>query len=462
MKRHHIIPILVATCVAMPQALRAQHTATGYFVDGYTYRYEMNPALANEQNFVAMPALGNVNIGIQGNLGLNDVLYNVNGKTTTFLNPGVSTGEFLGNISDKNKFMADVKVNILSGGFKAWGGYNTVSINARANVGAIIPGNLLRLAKQGVENGTYDISDLNAHAEAYAELAFGHSRQLNEQWRVGGSLKFLFGLGNIDAQFDKAQLTLEENEWSVVANAEVQSSVKGLQYETETKLRGAEGEQTAHTYVNDIDIDGYGLSGFGLAIDLGAEFTLDERWKFSAALLDFGFISWSNNMVASTNGDRYFNTDTYLFNFDEDAVHNTEDEWDRFTEGLSDLYELQDNGDQGGRTKMLGATLNLGAEYTLEAYDKLAFGLLSTTRIHGKYSWTDLRLSANVAPVDIFSASISGAVGTCGCSFGWLLNLHMTGLNVFIGMDHLLGSLAKQGVPLNSNSAGNVGINFLF
>ena len=444
----------------------AQHTATGYFNQGYTYRNEMNPALAPEdslsKNYIAMPVLGNVNVGLQGNLGVKDVIYNVNGRTTTFLNAGVSSSEFLSNIHDNNEVNADIKINILSAGFKAFGGYNTISINTRASISANVPGSLLRLAKEGVKNGTYDISDLSAHADAYAELAFGHSRRLNDQWRVGASLKLLFGLGNVDADFDKALLTLNENEWSVEANAEVQASIKGLEYITETKMRGAEGEQTAHTYINDLDLDGYGLSGFGLAVDLGAEFTLDEQWKFSAALLDFGFISWSNNYVASTNGDRYFNTDTYLFSFDDNAYHNTDDEWDRFAEGLADLYELQDNGDQGGRTKMLAATLNFGAEYTLPAYQRLSFGLLNTTRLHGQYSWTDFRLSANVEPVDIFSASLSLAAGTYGCSFGWMLNLHMTGLNLFFAMDHMLGSLSSEGVPLNSNASANFGLNFLF
>lgn len=245
-------------------------------------------------------------------------------------------------------------------------------------------------------------------------------------------------------------------------HAEVNASIKGLEYITETKMRGAEGEQTEHKYIDDIDIDGYGLSGFGFAVDLGAEYTLNKQWKFSAAVLDLGFISWSNNYVASTNGDRYFNTDTYLFSFDDNAYHNTEDEWDRFAEGLADLYELQDNGDQGGRTKMLAATLNFGAEYTLPAYQRLSFGLLNTTRLHGQYSWTDFRLSANVEPVDILSASLSFAAGTYGCSIGWMANLHMTGLNFFVAMDHTLGSVSSEFVPLGSNASVNLGLNFLF
>lgn len=135
---------------------------------------------------------------------------------------------------------------------------------------------------------------------------------------------------------------------------------------------------------------------------------------------------------------------------------------DRLGEGIATLYELQDNGDQGGRTKMLGATLNLAAQYRFPYYDKLTFGLVNTTRIQGAYSWTDFRLSANVAPVKIFSAGASLAAGSYGVAFGWILNLHMTGFNFYLGMDRTLGSLAKQGLPLSSNGSVNLGINFLF
>lgn len=33
---------------------------------------------------------------------------------------------------------------------------------------------------------------------------------------------------------------------------------------------------------------------------------------------------------------------------------------------------------------------------------------------------------------------------------------------MFLGMDHTLGKLAKQGLPLSSNAAVNLGINFPF
>lgn len=454
--------IIAMATLAIPSVAMAQYTNSAYFIDEYTYRHELNPAFGNEKSYVAMPILGNTNVSLVGNLDLSDIIYNVNGKTTTFMNPGVSASEFLGNISDKNKLNVNLKLEILSAGFKGFGGYNTIGLNLRYNTGVTVPGSLLQLAKEGPANKTYDISDFNVHADAYVELAFGHSRQLNDQWRVGGKLKFLIGGGNIDAEFEKAQLTLNDDSWTAVTNATIQTSLKGFTYLEESTMRGPEGSQTEHTYVNDMDIDGAGVNGFGLAVDLGAEYKLDDQWSFSASLLDLGFISWSNNMVASTNGDRTFNTDKYIFNVDDETSNSFENEMDRFTEGLSALYELQDNGDEGGRTKMLGATLNLAAQYTLPAYDKLNFGLMNTTRIQGAYSWTDFRLSANVAPVKMFSAGVSTSLGTYGFSFGWLLNFHATGFNLFLGMDRTLGSLSKQFVPLSSNASVNLGLNFLF
>ena len=63
----------------------AQETKSGYFTEGYLYRYSMNPALGNDKNFVSIPALGNINVGLRSNIGVDNILYNVNGKTTTFL-----------------------------------------------------------------------------------------------------------------------------------------------------------------------------------------------------------------------------------------------------------------------------------------------------------------------------------------------------------------------------------------
>lgn len=319
-----------------------------------------------------------------------------------------------------------------------------------------LPREVFSLLKEGVANQSYDIRDIGAHADAFAEIAFGHSRDINKQWRVGGTLKFLLGGANMDAKFNQARLDLGVDNWSVVADAELQSSVKGLTYKTDVN------DDTHHRYVSGIDVDGTGLNGFGMALDLGAVYTLNQDWQFSASVLDFGFIHWNNNIVASTNGERQFYTDRYTFNADNDADNSFDNEWKKLRNDFSAIYELDDMGDRGGRTTMLSATLNFAGQYTLPVYRNLTFGLMNTTKIQGAYSWTDFRLSANVAPVKIFSATANMAVGSYGCGFGWLANLHVTGFNLFLGMDHTLGKLTKDGVPLSSNASVNFGMNVLF
>lgn len=448
--------ILGAVCAAVPMSAMSQTTRSGYFLEDYTYRFELNPAYGNSRNFIAMPALGNVNANLNGTLGVSDVLYNVDGRTTTFLNPNISAEEALGNIGDKPRVGADVKLTLLAAGFKAWGGYNTLTINAHASTDIHLPKSVFSLLKEGVANKTYDISDISAFATAYAEIALGHSHKINDKWRVGGTLKFLVGGGYVDVALNKAQLALGQDDWSIVANGDIEANVKGLKYKTK------ENDRTHHRYVSGAEVDGTGINGFGVAVDLGATYQPSRDWTVSAAIIDLGFIGWNNNMLASTNGDKSFNTDRYTFNVDDTQGNSFSKEWDKIRDDISSIYELEDMGDTGGKTRMLGATMNVGVEYTLPVYRKLSFGLLNTTRIQGCYSWTDFRLSANVSPVKCFNAGVNMTAGTYGVGLGWLLNFHTKGFNLFLGMDRTPGKLAKQFVPLSSNASVNIGMNFLF
>jgi hypothetical protein len=431
----------------------AQHTTSGYFLDNYNYRYEMNPAFGNENNkFISLPVAGNINAGMLGNLGVSDVIYTRSGKTMLFTNPEITTAEVMKNISDKNTFGANVKLDIMSVGFKGFGGYNAVSIKAVANANVNVPGALFSLAKEGVANATYDISDMRVRAESYAEIALNHSHNITKDLRIGGTLKFLVGVGAADAYFNQASLTLGENDWTAVTNADIYASLGGFQYDHDID------SDTGREYVSGGNFDdGFKIQGFGMALDLGAEYKFRD-FTFSAALLDLGFIDWGKTHYASTNGTQTFNTDAYTFNVDDDATNSFDNEWDNFTANLDKLYQLSDNGIINSRTRMLAATMNIGVQYELPYYRRLSFGLLNTTHFNAPFTWTQFRLSANVRPVNCFSASANVAVGTYGTDFGWLLNFNTTGFNIFLGMDHTFSKLAKQGVPLGSSASLNFGI----
>ena len=108
-------------------------------------------------------------------------------------------------------------------------------------------------------------------------------------------------------------------------------------------------------------------------------------------------------------------------------------------------------------------TLNLGAEYALPMYDKLSFGFLSSTRINGKYSWSEGRFSANVSPLSWFEAGINYGITSYGSTMGWIVNFHPRVMSLFVGMDYIVGKVSKQYIPLNNmNMNLSFGLNVTF
>ncbi len=457
-KNYHKYIMGCAMAVCASVGATAQNTSTAYFLDGYTYGYQMNPAKANDKGFVALPVLGNMNVNVLTSFNLTDFIYNVDGKTTTFLNPGVSTDEFLSKVGDSNHIGLNFKTPAIAFGFNAFGGYNTVTISARADVGVKLPGSLFRLLKEGVSNSTYDIGAVKANAVAMADVALGHSRQITDDIRVGATLKVLLGAARANVDVKHADLQLGENEWKVVTEGVAELNFDGAYYEHDRN------ETTGKEYISGVKIDGFnGLSGFGLGVDLGAEWTPSflPDFKFSAALLDLGYMGWKNTLLGSTKGAHVFNSDDYTFNVDDDAPNSFDNEFDRIGDELSALYELYDEGNQGGKTTGIGTSFNIGAEYTLPVYKALSVGVLNTTRLQQELTWTEFRAIASWEPCKVFDAAVSFGAGTFGTDLGWIVNLHAPGFNLFLGMDRIPTKLAKPAVPMNDASF-NFGLNFLF
>lgn len=444
----------------------AQTINSAYFTEDYKFRHMLNPAFGNEQNYVSIPALGNISVNTHGNFGYQDVIMSnpmypslSSKKMTTFLNPYISAEDALSGFSTgNNRITGDVSLTILSAGFKAFGGYNTIEINSRTTTGVSLPYELFEFAKN-TGNHSYDIGDINAHAQSFAEIAFGHSRQINDKLRLGAKLKVLVGLGRADVKMRnmKADLTAEDK-WTITGEATADVSMKGFSYVSEEKEYNIEGSGT-YERVNDVDLDGVGVGGFGMAIDLGGVYEINEDWTVSASVLDLGFISWTNDMLAENRSKSFVFNGFHDVSVTSDRGEEIDTKVDRYGDQLADFANLTDMGDKGGRSTGIGATINVGAEYTLPVYRKVSFGALCTSRINGAYSWTEGRLSANYTPLNWLDGGVSFAVNSFTTSMGWVLNLHPKGYNFFIGMDHILGKTSKEMIPLSSNASLTVGMN---
>ncbi len=442
--------ILAASSVT---AAYSQESATGYFLENYNMRWQMNPAMGNRNGYVGFPGLGNLNVGVSGNFNVTDVIYSHQGKTVLFTNPNISAEEVLGNLNNTNRLSQSLKLNVLQAGFKAFGGYNNIAVNVREGVSFDLPKSIFSLLKEGITNKDYDITNLRLRANAYAEVALNHSRDI--KWvpglRAGVSFKALIPLAYGEANFNSLHLDLQENNWIARADAEMKLGLKGLRYETEIN------DRTRHEYVSGVNTDDlqYSPNGFGFAFDLGATY----EWKdfvFSLALTDLGMINYNSVQVASSNGTQTFETNNHVIGIGDDG-----DSWDKLVDDLSKLYELNDNGTQSVNSGLEG-NLRLGVDYKFPFYQKLHFGLMNTTSFNTIVPMTEFRLSANVEPVKGVAAAVSAAAGTFGTNFGFLLSLGNKGFNFNLGMDYAAMKMDKNHIPLDTNFDIHLGINFPF
>ncbi len=453
LKMNKAILFLVAFSL-VGSGVGAQNLNSGYFLDGFTYRHELNPAFVGK-SYVSLPIIGQLHVGVRGNVGLENFLFNTpTYGLTTALNPEVSNQQFLGDLNHENKLSASIKTTILSAGFNAFGGFNTIGLNLRMNTGFNLPYGLFEFAKKGMQGDThYRMDDLAIRANGYVEMALGHARQINENLSVGAKLKFLFGGADFDATVDEMDVRLSEERWLVRARARVNTSLKGARYTLDED-----------GLVDGIDVDSPGLGGFGMGLDLGASYKFTEGplkgLALSAALLDLGFISWSDNVMAYNQGEDFVFDGFHNVALDEDGTAlEIDEQLDDLQDDLERLYNVHTDGKVDGRSTSLAATLNIGAEYALPVYDKLKFGFLSSTCFNDVFTWTEARFSANVNPVNWFGAGVNYAFSTYGSSLGLILNFHPKRFNFFIGTDCMLGDVNTQFIPLDSNASVTMGIN---
>ena len=466
---------LVAGSAITAAAQEAPRTA--YFLDGYSYRHELNPAFAGERNYISIPVLANMDLGVFSNVGVNTFLYKTQPgsryKLTTFMSPTVDAGAFLNKLGKNNHINSDIDITLLSAGFKAFKGYNTITIGVNAGMGMDLPKDLFAFMKLGQtgENTHYSLNDIRLQASAMAEIALGHSHKINDKLTVGAKVKFMLGLGNVTAHIKKMDLEFGYNKWQIQAEGDVMMSAGSGLYVPTKQEAGKDYDKPADADLiewGDIDYKKFGLSGFGLGFDLGVTYQLLPDLELSAALNDLGFINWSNAITGRTG------TGTWTFDgFNNIAIDSSQpgyeenkidEQIDRMWDDIQDVINIhRDKDGSGSYNKALHATLRIGAEYKMPFYRNLTGGFLLSSYFAGISSWTEGRFFATVKPVKWFDATVNYGASTYGNSFGWMINFHPKGFNFFIGSDHQFFKITPQFVPVGHATANiNFGFNVTF
>ena len=485
--------MLVCTLSANAQFLR-----TSYFMEGTHYRQQLNPALTPTKGYFNLPVIGAVNATVGStSLGYQDIIDIIDNGDDFY-----KSTDFMNRLKDNNKLNVNFSTEILSAGWYKGKNFWSFNIGLRTDIGANLTKNMFTFLnemdqiEENWRNSAYDISNQQLNINAYTEIGLGLSRQINSRLTVGARVKALLGIGNMELKLNQIAMSAnlptdaeiakwsDQNYWNNITpseakalkdkfeayhakldvNASLKSSFKGLNLVEESS--NPENPESPK-YVSDFDFDSgdLGIAGYGFGIDLGASYKIMDNLTVSASILDLGFISWSKSStkIASANpklkpiyGKDYvagidINDPQSFVNAANDLIGATDDYMKIVTDGdvlNYDMLQMEVSDAKESRKSRLASTLVLGAEYGF-FNNKLAVGVLSTTRFVQPDALTELTFSANYRPKSWFNVALSySAIQSAGKSFGLGLKLGP----LFVGTDYMF--LGK-----NSNSVnGFVGV----
>ncbi|WP_353330119.1 DUF5723 family protein [Bacteroides sedimenti] len=456
-----LISILTFFSGVLPVSISAQTLRSSYFLEGSTYRHQLNPAFMGERNYISIPALGNINLGTTSNVGLSDFVYKYNDPTgkydlTTFMSSSVDRTEFLGKLKTNNQINTNIGLTLFSTGFYGLGGFNTIDVGVKSNTSFNLPYELFNFMKTGMDQEVYHIKDFSANSNNYLEIALGHAHKVNDNLTIGAKLKLLLGAANVDAKIDQMDIALTGDKWEIMANGTLNTAVAKGYYKTKTDNPGQ---------ISGFDYDSPGVAGLGGAVDLGITYQLGDHLTLSAAALDLGYISWSKNLKGATRNNEPFIFDGFSNIAIEPAEgdpNSVDKQFDNIKDDLEDMTRFYDEGTSRRSTK-LTSTVNLGAEYKFPFYDRLSLGLLATTHINKPYTWNEATVAASISPLKWFDATVNYSYSDFGPNLGWMVNFHPKGFTFFMGSDRMITEVTPQYIPVgNMNANLCLGFNITF
>lgn len=263
----------------MPTILFAQKQMALYGLKQLPQIVEYNPAIQ---------PLGRVNVGIPSissaslGFGVSDFAFNDLFKTDAAGKKVFDTRHFVNNLKDENQFFGRIDLELFHIGLAQGRNYIHFGIKDKFDYRFFFPRETAVLIREvyeeEYEGRRVTVSDMKLNAKHYREFVLGFSRMVNEKLTLGGRLKYLNGIGNI-----------QTNRFSFdVDNETSQTATVGGQLAFDIQSSGVEGYTTGDQLKHLTE-----FKNGGFAIDLGASYKYNERISFGFAAQDlFGKITW--------------------------------------------------------------------------------------------------------------------------------------------------------------------------
>lgn len=468
----------------------AQFLRTSYLQD-VPYSLQMNPAQVPSHGYFS-PLLGPLSVTMQSNaFGFQD-LQDMFDKGETYY----KSSDFMDKLKSDNSLNLNMAWDQINVGWFAGSNFWNFSTGTRIEMGASMPKSIFTfmnemngntLDQDMWKNGlNADLAGEKINMMVYQEVGIGFARRINDKLTVGAKVKALFGAANLDFEISEMEVHTPTGidiekiqnmdasfadanlDWSKYKNGDYKNDQTGMLQAIRTEI-GAHGKAGVNvsatgkasmgglkwkyasddsgnnTYINGAEMNGFKISGFGLAVDLGATYEVMENLKVTAAVTDLGFINWSKSESKEITANLHRE-----YNLDKDETITVGDKTEYglydFASAVAsnevvnfDMLQMEES-DADGYSTSLYTTIAIGGQYTT-LDDKLVVGALYTGRMAKPESVHELTLSGAYNLSSMLNVAVSySMIQSAGKSFGLGLKFGPA----YIGTDYMFfGSNTK-------------------
>ncbi|AEV31413.1 hypothetical protein Oweho_0394 [Owenweeksia hongkongensis DSM 17368] len=376
----------------------AQSDLTLYNFNSVAQSLHVNPALPQQTRvWVGIPLLSSIQVSY----------HNDGFRPIDLFETGTDVNENLDNIilglDDESQFAINQSIDLLGVGFQVSGGFLTLGAQQVTDYRMDYPVDLLRLVRFGNAGADYrssNVSEFDFETVTRTNYYIGYQKDVNDKLSLGGRFKYIIGQGH--AYVEKMDATIETLDNS------------NLEIETDIIIRTAGISDYIEENPFEIKTSVFpDNNGFG--IDLGANYVLDDKWSFSASVLDLGFINWKSGTrdYVSKGTFEYEGVDANLN--DDDPVGS----FDEILDSLAAAFEFTEV-DGEKYTKWLASRVFLAANYKIN--ERHTFGAVYQMKLWSGTTYHDFSVNyqgrlARAFQYTVSYSIINGTYNNVGAGF---------------------------------------------
>ncbi len=356
----------------------------------------------------------------------------------------VDINNAISEMGDKNFLGFATAIDLFSFGIKVKRNYFCLNITEKASFNFTYTKDFFDLFENGntkFQGKSANLSDLGFDATHYREYGLSMAHELNDKWTIGGRIKYLYGMENIST--DQSDLTLytDARTYDLALTSGVNVNTSAL-------------TNNGSKAYDDLDAGDYffGQHNHGWGLDLGGHYKMNEKWNFSASMVDLGYIHWESNV-------KNYRANTTTYNFEGidliNFVHDTADKGQNILDSLNDAFKPAET--KEAYNTSLSTHFYLGGNYVMN--EKRFAGLLLRGQIFKGIFIPSATLSINQEVGRHLAVSLSySALNRSYNNIGLGLAANAGPVQLYVVSDNVLGALQ----PLDAHTFNvHFGINLI-